>query len=193
MIGASGAEPEEVFEAALDEADEDVVDGGVGAGGQQDPLAARDALADDLGDDGGLAGAGRPHQQHPRVAHGQAQLAEDALGRGEEEDEADHQEDAEALEPDVVVVDLIASSLGIRTKLLDLKKGLDEVASGRTGDEMSRARELGTDLLAKVTEEGMRAYYEKASTDTKLDLAPLMEAMNEVMQGLRGREFGPHQ
>jgi len=32
---------------------------------------------------------------------------------------------------------------------------------------------------------------DKASADTKLDLAPLMEAMNEVMQGLRGNEFGP--
>jgi hypothetical protein len=37
----------------------------------------------------------------------------------------------------------------------------------------------------------MRAYFDKASADTKLDLAPLMEAMNEVMQGLRGNEFGP--
>ena len=74
-----------------------------------------------------------------------------------------------------------------------VEKGLDEVASGRTEDEMSRAKELGSDLLAKVTEEGMRAYYEKSSTDTKLDLAPLMEAMNEVMQGLRGGDFGPSQ
>jgi hypothetical protein len=74
-----------------------------------------------------------------------------------------------------------------------VEQGLDEVASGRTEEEMERARELGDDLLAKVTEEGMRAYYEKASTDTKLDLAPLMEAMNEVMQGLRGGDFGPSQ
>ena len=46
------------------------------------------------------------------------------------------------------------------------------------------------DLLTKISEEGMRAYFNKASADTKLDLAPLMEAMNEVMQGLRGNEFG---
>ena len=37
----------------------------------------------------------------------------------------------------------------------------------------------------------MQAYFEKSSADTKLDLAPLMEAMNETMQGLRGNEFGP--
>lgn len=72
-----------------------------------------------------------------------------------------------------------------------VEDGLEEIAAGRTEEEIRRSRELGEDLLAKVTSEGMRAYYEKASTDTKLDLAPLMEAMNEVMQGLRGREFGP--
>jgi hypothetical protein len=55
---------------------------------------------------------------------------------------------------------------------------------------MKKAKDLGNDLLSKASEQGMRAYFEKASADTKLDLAPLMEAMNETMQGLRGREFG---
>lgn len=73
-----------------------------------------------------------------------------------------------------------------------VKQGLEEIAEGRTEQEMLRARDLGDDLVARMTREGMRAYYEKASIDTKLDLAPLMEAMNEVMQGLRGREFGDH-
>lgn len=72
-----------------------------------------------------------------------------------------------------------------------VKQGLEEITEGRTEQEMQRAKALGDDLLAKMTEEGMRAYFERASIDTKLDLAPLMEAMNEVMQGLRGREFGP--
>lgn len=74
-----------------------------------------------------------------------------------------------------------------------VEQGLDEVASGRTEQEMARAQELGDDLLVRVTEEGMRAYYEKASTDTKIDLAPLMEAMNDVMQGLRGRAYNHHE
>jgi len=68
-----------------------------------------------------------------------------------------------------------------------VKRGLDEIAERRTEEEMTRAKELGSDLVAKVTQEGMRAYYEKASVETKLDLAPLMEAMNEVMEGLRGQ------
>jgi hypothetical protein len=45
--------------------------------------------------------------------------------------------------------------------------------------------------MNKITEEGMRAYFEKANSETKLDLAPLMESMNEVMQGMRGNRFGP--
>lgn len=72
-----------------------------------------------------------------------------------------------------------------------VEKGLKEIQNGRTEEEMARAKELDESLLTKISEEGMRAYFDKASADTKLDLAPLMEAMNEVMQGLRGNEFGP--
>jgi hypothetical protein len=72
-----------------------------------------------------------------------------------------------------------------------VERGLRELAEGRTEEEMARADELGDDLLDKITQEGMRAYFEKSSTQTKLDLAPLMEAVNETMQGLRGNEFGP--
>jgi hypothetical protein len=72
-----------------------------------------------------------------------------------------------------------------------VQQGLKEIREGRTEEEMERAKELDETLLTKISEEGMRAYFDKASADTKLDLAPLMEAMNEVMQGLRGNEFGP--
>lgn len=72
-----------------------------------------------------------------------------------------------------------------------VEQGMREIQSGKTGEEMEKASELGEDLLETIANEGMRAYFEKASADTKLDLAPLMESMNEVMQGLRGQEFGP--
>lgn len=74
-----------------------------------------------------------------------------------------------------------------------VKQGLEEIAKGKTAEEMERTNELGDDVLKKITDEGMRAYFEKASAETKLDLAPLMESMNEVMQGLRGNRFGPPQ
>jgi hypothetical protein len=72
-----------------------------------------------------------------------------------------------------------------------VEQGLREIQEGRTEAEIERVQEMDEQLLAKISEEGMRAYFNEASADTKLDLAPLMEAMNEVMQGLRGNEFGP--
>ena len=74
-----------------------------------------------------------------------------------------------------------------------VEQGLKEITEGKTGADMARADELGSDLLDKISQEGMKAYFEKSSSDTKLDLAPLMEAMNETMQGLRGNDFGPRQ
>lgn len=70
-------------------------------------------------------------------------------------------------------------------------QALREIDDGRTAEEMTRVRALGDNLLDRISEEGMRAYFTKASADTKLDLAPLLEAMNEVMQGMRGNQFGP--
>ena len=72
-----------------------------------------------------------------------------------------------------------------------VEQGLKEITAGRTEADMTRAEELDPELLDKISQEGMKAYFEKSSADTKLDLAPLMEAMNETMQGLRGNEFGP--
>jgi len=72
-----------------------------------------------------------------------------------------------------------------------VEQGLKEINEGRTKSEMARADELGADLLDKISQQGMKAYFDKSSADAKLDLAPLMEAMNETMQGLRGNEFGP--
>jgi hypothetical protein len=74
-----------------------------------------------------------------------------------------------------------------------VEDGLREIEDGRTEEEMKRTREMSEDLLRRITDEGMKSYFANASTDTKLDLAPLMEAMVEVMKGMRGREFGPPQ
>lgn len=70
-----------------------------------------------------------------------------------------------------------------------VEDGLREIEDGRTEEEMLRARELSEDLLGRITEEGMKSYFENASVDTKLDLAPLMEAMDDVMKGMKGGEF----
>lgn len=74
-----------------------------------------------------------------------------------------------------------------------VENGLKEIEDGRTEEEMVRAREMSEELLARIAGEGMKSYFENASADTKLDLAPLMEAMDEVMKGLSGNEFGTQQ
>lgn len=72
-----------------------------------------------------------------------------------------------------------------------VERGLREIDEGRTEEEMRRAEEMSEELLDRITEEGMKAYFDEAGADTKLDLAPLMEAMDGVVKGLRGNEFGP--
>ncbi len=72
-----------------------------------------------------------------------------------------------------------------------VSQGLRDIREGRTAGDIARAEAMGADLLDRISREGMRAYFEKSSADTKLDLAPLMEAVNETMQGLRSNEFGP--
>lgn len=74
-----------------------------------------------------------------------------------------------------------------------VEDGLREIEDGRTEEEMKRTREMSEDLLRRISDEGMKSYFANASADTKLDLAPLMEAMDDVMKGMRGREFGPPQ
>jgi len=72
-----------------------------------------------------------------------------------------------------------------------VEKGLKEIEAGKTEADMRRAEEISEDLLNKISEQGMKVYFEEAGTDTKLDLAPLMQAMDEVMKGMRGNDFGP--
>lgn len=74
-----------------------------------------------------------------------------------------------------------------------VEDGLREIERGRTAEEMQEIRELSEDMLARITEEGMRAYFEEAGADTKLDLAPLMEAMDGVVKGISGHQFAPSQ
>ncbi|MBK1826699.1 hypothetical protein [Haloferula rosea] len=74
-----------------------------------------------------------------------------------------------------------------------VEDGLRDIESGRTAEEMSRTRELSDELLNQITSEGMKAYFEETSAETKLDLAPLMEAMDGVVKGLRAHDFGPPQ
>ena len=53
-------------------------------------------------------------------------------------------------------------------------------------DNMRRLQKEDEQVYEHVVEKGLGAYYEEANADTKMDLAPLMEEMQQKMRG-----FGP--
>ena len=73
-----------------------------------------------------------------------------------------------------------------------IEQGLKEFAQGSSAEDLARTKALGAEMLSKISAEGMRAYLGSSSADAKLNLAPLIEVVNETMEGLRGNEFGAH-
>ena len=71
-----------------------------------------------------------------------------------------------------------------------VEQGLKELQAGRTEEELKQTEGVSKEIMERISREGMRAFFQKSSRQTKLDLAPLMQSMNEVMQGMRGNEFG---
>jgi hypothetical protein len=52
---------------------------------------------------------------------------------------------------------------------------------------MERLKQDDQQVFETVVEKGLAAYYEDASTETKLDLEPLMEQMQQRLRGVPGR------
>lgn len=50
--------------------------------------------------------------------------------------------------------------------------------------QLQRLEETDPAAMEKIVNEGLRAYYQEASAETKLDLAPLMEQMQRNLQGV---------
>jgi hypothetical protein len=68
----------------------------------------------------------------------------------------------------------------------------DAVAQLRRGGgwsqgEMAQWGERGEEIFNKVAAEGLRSYYEEGSAETKLDFAPVLEEMQELLQNPRAR------
>jgi hypothetical protein len=55
------------------------------------------------------------------------------------------------------------------------------------GRNMDRLQQEDEQVFHSVVEKGLGAYYEEASSETKMDLAPLMEQMQQRMRGFPGR------
>lgn len=53
--------------------------------------------------------------------------------------------------------------------------------------QLERLENADPEATEKIVNEGLKAYYQEASAETKLDLAPLMEQMQRNLQGLGRR------
>jgi len=65
-----------------------------------------------------------------------------------------------------------------------LKRMRDNPGRGPAGE---RLREMDPEIADKITSAGLKAYYQDASAETKLDMAPLMEEMQRSMSRLGRR------
>lgn len=55
-------------------------------------------------------------------------------------------------------------------------------AGGWSPGDAKEWGDRGEEIVSKVAAEGLRAYYEEGSASTKLDLAPVLEEMQDLMQ-----------
>ena len=73
-----------------------------------------------------------------------------------------------------------------RRKIVErsLKQMQNNPGRGPAGE---RLEEVDPEMVEKITNAGLKAYYQDASAETKLDLAPLMEEMQNTMGRFGGR------
>lgn len=76
-----------------------------------------------------------------------------------------------------------------RQKLV--KQAMDDMNRDQPdGRNMERLKQEDAKVFEKVVETGLGSYYEGASVETKLDLAPLMEQMQQRLRGFGGPGMG---
>lgn len=96
-------------------------------------------------------------------------------------------------------VDLTAESFRQFFKAIDsltpearqnfIERGMRELEDGTTGDRMERLIAQDPEIMKRIAEKGMEAYFQNASAETKMEMAPFLKATNEVIQGIRGQPF----
>lgn len=70
-----------------------------------------------------------------------------------------------------------------------IERGLRELEDGTTEGRMKMVMEKDPEIMERIAQNGMQAYFDNASAETKMELAPFLKATNEVMQGIRGQPF----
>ncbi len=64
-----------------------------------------------------------------------------------------------------------------------VRQAMENMASGRDGDDLTNLQKENPELVDKMVSAGLSAYYQDASAETKLDLAPFMDSVSQMMQG----------
>ena len=54
---------------------------------------------------------------------------------------------------------------------------------GQGGEDLARLKKEDPEVIDRIVKEGLASYYQNASADTKMDLAPLMDAFGEMLNG----------
>lgn len=67
-----------------------------------------------------------------------------------------------------------------------VERTLQQMKDGEGGRD-ERFEEQDSEMVEKVVNEGLRAYYQEASAETKLDLAPVLEQMQRNLGRGKGR------
>lgn len=70
-----------------------------------------------------------------------------------------------------------------------VERGFRELEDGTTERRLEKMMAKDPDIMERIAQNGMKAYFENASAETKMELAPFLKATNEVMQGIRGQPF----
>ncbi|MBK1834952.1 hypothetical protein [Roseibacillus ishigakijimensis] len=71
-----------------------------------------------------------------------------------------------------------------------IERGFRELQKDDAGGRLERLLARDPEIMQRITEEGMRAYFQDASPETKMSLAPFLKATSEVMEGTRAQPFG---
>lgn len=83
------------------------------------------------------------------------------------------------------------AALSAKQRKRFIEQGFKAIADDSAGKPGSGVNPLVGPMLEKLDVKDIRAFIHSADAATKFSLAPLVEAINESIQGLRGNEFGP--
>ncbi|MDQ8189104.1 hypothetical protein [Roseibacillus persicicus] len=70
-----------------------------------------------------------------------------------------------------------------------VERGFRELEDGTTERRLEKMMAKDPKIMERIAQNGMKAYFENASAETKMEMAPFLKATNEVMQGIRGQPF----